>query len=311
MNRPIVSVIVPHFNRGAMMVDTLETVVSQSFTDWELIVVDDASDENPTALVRTVVPDAQVIVLERNGGPSRARNVGTAAAKGRFVAFLDSDDLWRGDKLAAQVTAALARPEPDRVVAYTACVVLGATGPVTQVPERGWRVGEDPGEYLFLNGGFVQTSSLFVARALLQEARFSTELQMYEDFLIFLELMAARADYLWLDRPLTYWRNDQRADRLSARSSNVVRNGRVFVRLAAPLMSRHASIAFQVRTMGLEYLKHRPFSMLASMAQGLAAGVISLRYVAWLIVCRVIGPARYERMRGRTGVMMFGVEEKT
>ena len=63
--------------------------------------------------------------------------------------------------------------------------------------------------------------------------------------------------------------------------------------------------------MGLEYLKHRPFSMLASMAQGLAAGVISLRYVGWLIVCRLIGPARYERLRGRTGVMMFGVEEKT
>ena len=293
-----------------MVVDTLQTVVSQSFKSWELIVVDDASDEDPTALVRTVVPDAKVIVLERNGGPSRARNVGVAAAQGRFVAFLDSDDLWRSDKLDAQVAAALARPEPDRVVAYTACVVLGTGGPVTTIPERGCRAGEDPGEYLFLNGGFVQTSSLFVARGLLQEVRFSTELQMYEDFLVFLRLMSVQADYLWLDRPLTSWRNDQRTDRLSARSSNVVRNGRAFLRLAAPLISRNASIAFQVRIMGLDHLRHRPFSMLVSMARGLATGVVPLRYVAWLIVCRVIGPARYERLRGRTGVMMFGVEEK-
>lgn len=291
------------------MIETLQTVVAQTFTEWELIVVDDGSDEDPTALVRGVVPDAQVIVLERNAGPSNARNVGVMAARGRFVAFLDSDDLWRSDKLEAQVTAALARPDPDRVMAYTASVVLGTTGPVTQIPTRGLSVGENAGEYLFMNGGFVQTSSLFVARAWARNIRFVTELHMYEDFLFFIKAMFSGADYLWLGEPLTSWRNDQRNDRLSGRSSEIVRNGRLFLQLASPFMSSHAIICFRVRIMGQEYLKHHPFSMLAYMASGMSAGIISPRYVAWLLTCWVIGPNRYERLRGRKGVMMFGVEE--
>ena len=311
MSVPLVSVIIPHFERADLVLETLHCVQAQTFTDWELIVVDDASAEDPTARVRTVVPHARVIVLERNGGASHARNTGVEAARGRFVAFLDSDDLWRPDKLEAQVAAAMARPDPDRVLAYTASEILGTRGvALTIIPPRGLRAGEDPGEYLFMNDGFVQTSSLFLARARAAEVRFAPELHMYEDFLIFLQLMARGADYVFVDRPLTGWRNDVRPNRLSTRSLNVVRNGEAFLRLAAPLMSRRAATAFIVKIMGLEYLKHRPTAMLAGMARGLAEGVVTPRYAIWMLLRRAVGPELYNRARGRKGQIMFGVEDR-
>ena len=99
-----VSVILPVYNRSGSLADSMRSVLSQSYRDLELIVVDDASTEDLRPIVDSVNdPRVRYIRRERNGGASAARNTGLAAAQGRFIGFQDSDDLWLPNKLQLQM----------------------------------------------------------------------------------------------------------------------------------------------------------------------------------------------------------------
>ena len=101
---PHVSVIIPVFNRPELLHFAVQSVLAQSFTDYELIVVDDGSSV-PLETVRELVETrrGQYLRLESNQGVSAARNAGVALATGKYLAFLDSDDSWFPEKLARQV----------------------------------------------------------------------------------------------------------------------------------------------------------------------------------------------------------------
>src|SRR5690242_10925198 len=94
---PTFTVIVPTYGRPEFLADALASIVAQSFTDFECIVVDDASPE-PAALPAD--PRMRLIRREVNGGPPAARNTGIDAAQGSYVAFLDDDDVWTPTRLA-------------------------------------------------------------------------------------------------------------------------------------------------------------------------------------------------------------------
>ncbi|GAB4317631.1 MAG: glycosyltransferase [Candidatus Sumerlaeia bacterium] len=99
---PVFSVIIPTYNRAALVREAVASVLSQTFQDFELIVVDDGStDKTPSVLKQIEDPRLSMLVQPRSG-PSAARNAGARRAKGRWLAFLDSDDLWLPEKLAAQ-----------------------------------------------------------------------------------------------------------------------------------------------------------------------------------------------------------------
>ena len=97
-----VTVIIPTFNRGYCLAESIQSVLRQGFTDFDLIVVDDGSTDN-TPEIMDQFPGVQQIRLEENRGVSFARNQGIAVAKGEWIAFLDSDDLWEKKKLATQM----------------------------------------------------------------------------------------------------------------------------------------------------------------------------------------------------------------
>ena len=108
---PLVSVIIPTYNRAALVSEAVASVLAQTWRDFEVLVVDDGStDATPEALA----PYASRIRLwrrESRGGVSAARNTGISAARGEWLAFLDSDDLWLPEKLARQMTYLAAHPE--------------------------------------------------------------------------------------------------------------------------------------------------------------------------------------------------------
>jgi glycosyltransferase involved in cell wall biosynthesis len=122
-NRPMVSVILPVFNRLDTLPEAMRSVLDQSFSDLELIVSDDASNEDVEAVVRAV-GDRRVRYIRRhvNGGAAAARNTGVAAARGRYLAFQDSDDLWLPGKLERQV--ALLEQQPAEVGGVTGAKIL-------------------------------------------------------------------------------------------------------------------------------------------------------------------------------------------
>lgn len=102
MKVPTVSVIIPTFNRAWTLSSAIDSVLAQSFQDFELIIVDDGSTDNSNALL-TQYGDTIKVLPQANRGVSAARNRGIHAARGRLIAFLDSDDEWMPEKLAVQV----------------------------------------------------------------------------------------------------------------------------------------------------------------------------------------------------------------
>jgi glycosyltransferase involved in cell wall biosynthesis len=103
---PTVSIILPSYNRRRFLEAAVESVFAQTYTAWELIIADDGSDEDTRAYLRTLnQPRVQTLWLEHCGNPSRVRNAAIRAARGRYLAFLDSDDIFAHSKLEKQVRA--------------------------------------------------------------------------------------------------------------------------------------------------------------------------------------------------------------
>jgi glycosyltransferase involved in cell wall biosynthesis len=100
---PLVSIIITTYNRASLVVKAVDSVLQQTFTDYELIVVDDASTDNTATLLQSRYGNAIVYIRQaRNGGISAARNAGIAVSRGVYIAFLDDDDEWLPEKLALQ-----------------------------------------------------------------------------------------------------------------------------------------------------------------------------------------------------------------
>ena len=106
MTAPQISVILPTFNRLGFLQAAVESVFAQTCRDWELVIADDGSGEATSAyLCSLAAPQARTIRLSHSGNPSRVRNAAISAARGRYLAFLDSDDLWAPSKLEKQLAA--------------------------------------------------------------------------------------------------------------------------------------------------------------------------------------------------------------
>ncbi len=99
----LISIIVPVYNEGAYIRETISMVAAQTYGNWELLLVDDGSEDDSREKIRESMEsgDARIRLIEKqqNEGAARARNTGIEASKGRYVAFLDADDLWMPDKL--------------------------------------------------------------------------------------------------------------------------------------------------------------------------------------------------------------------
>ncbi len=111
---PLVSVVMPVYNRATLVGEAIESILAQTFTDFELIIVDDASQDNSAEIIRAYAArDARIrcVMLEQNTGESGARNRGFKVARGEFVACMDDDDVSLPERLEKQVDFLRAHPE--------------------------------------------------------------------------------------------------------------------------------------------------------------------------------------------------------
>jgi glycosyltransferase involved in cell wall biosynthesis len=124
--KPLVSVVIPVFNAEETIVEALESVSCQTYSPIELVVVDDGSTDNTTEVINNYhqwhlkncqekTPIEFRYIHQENGGPSKARNTGIMASNGEYIAFLDADDLWTGDKLEKQLRIFSREPSVDIV----------------------------------------------------------------------------------------------------------------------------------------------------------------------------------------------------
>jgi len=100
---PKVSVIIPAYNALAYLPETVESVFKQTFSDWELLIIDDGSSDGTGAWATQITDSRVTVIFQKNQGSSVARNTGITAAKGDYIGLLDADDLWEPTKLEKQV----------------------------------------------------------------------------------------------------------------------------------------------------------------------------------------------------------------
>ena len=102
----LVSIITPSYNSARFISDCVYSVLKQTYNNWELLIIDDASEDNSLEIIKElskIDERIKTVFLERNGGAAEARNIAIKKSKGRYIAFLDADDVWKDDKLKEQI----------------------------------------------------------------------------------------------------------------------------------------------------------------------------------------------------------------
>ena len=298
---PVVSVVIPTYKHEAFVVRALESVWAQTFTDYEIIVVNDGSPDSTARVLAPYVRSGQVAhyIEQPNAGQGAARNRGIAAAQGMFIALLDDDDAFPPDKLAWQVAALQAHPEAGVVYGYPVPVdaqndlvapldpyghplpwpYTAPTGNVyAPMTERCWLVS--PGQAL-------------VRRQLLGETPFDPTLRGCDDWDLWLRL-AETCAFLFKERPsLLYRLHGENAshDTLAMRKNDF--------RLLRKHIGRNLFVPRRLRLVARRYaayLRWTPSIMTDQAKSDLEAGrsahaIAKLRYVISLRPYLLLSPS--------------------
>jgi glycosyltransferase involved in cell wall biosynthesis len=200
---PLVSVVIPAYNAARTIEQTVQSALDQESVELEVIVVDDGSSDDTVTLV-SAIPDERVhLVPQANGGAASARNTGIAHAKGDWVAFLDSDDLWVRHKLRAQLEAL--QGQPGGFAAQSSAFMVDDDMRVLHV-RRCIQPENDLLTFLRFQNLPAAASSWIVRRDVLEQIGcFDPELVILEDWDLSLRL-ARHGPTLNMEEPLTLYR---------------------------------------------------------------------------------------------------------
>lgn len=201
---PTVSVIIPCYNHGHYLPCALNSVLAQTFTDWEAIIVDDGSTDN-TRQVAAQFTDPRIrYIYQENRGLSAARNTGIRAAQGEYLAFLDADDEWEPHFLA--VCVAVLSAENTLAATVTLTRFIDENGRV--LPRIGGQVvGEQEFRSRLLAGGFFPVHAVMVKAEVVRTAGlFDEHLTSLEDWDLWLRITANGGRMCSIPQPLARYR---------------------------------------------------------------------------------------------------------
>ena len=253
MSAPLVSVIIPAINRASVLPQSAGSVLAQTMGDLELIIVDDCStDSTAEAAASLDDPRVKVIRHETNRGVSAARNSGVAAASGRYIAFLDSDDTWLPEKLAVQLAQLEASPHPENMHCSHA-FEMEVGGAKVVWPKRGPRPDEAVSDYLFAENGQLQTSTWLLARELFAKFPFDENLRRHEDWDVLLRLAKNGTGFLHISQPLARRDAGDSTGRLS--NINDALWSEQFLEQRRPLFTPRAALAFRARIVASQLVR--------------------------------------------------------
>lgn len=198
---PRVSVILPAYNRETLVARAIDSVLAQTYDDFELIVVDDASKDGTRAVLERYRdhPKVRLILSDVNRGGSGARNLGIEAARGEMIGFQDSDDVWLTHKLAAQVAALDANPQAG--LCY--CASIFSEGTQTYyIPDHHIKQFDGDMSREMLRRNATSTQTLLMRRAVLDASgAFDAGLKRFQDWDLMIRV-AQVAPFVFLPEPM-------------------------------------------------------------------------------------------------------------
>ncbi len=198
---PRLSIILPAYNREALVARAIDSVLAQTFRDFELIVVDDASTDGTRAVLERYrdTPRVHLILSDENLGGAGARNLGIEAATGELVSFQDSDDVWLPHKLAAQVAALDANPGAG--LCYCGSVFSEGTQ-TYYIPEPMFARLDGDMSSEILRRNAISTQTLVIRRADLDRAgHFDASLKRFQDWDLMIRV-AQVTEFVFLPDPM-------------------------------------------------------------------------------------------------------------
>lgn len=203
---PKVSVIIPTFNNALFISEAIESVIKQTFTDFEVIVVDDGSTDNTKEVLSRYTDTRIRYIYQENKGPSVARNNGVRTAVGEYIAFLDSDDLCLPERLAIQISFLEANPKVD--IVHSACFFIDKNGKTVDGAIKNPAKKDKNYFESLVSGeeGFIFSSITMRKRCFDLIGLFDERLKTAEDLDMILRLLLQGNTLSYIDKPLIKYR---------------------------------------------------------------------------------------------------------
>ncbi|MBN8235215.1 glycosyltransferase family 2 protein [Halobacillus kuroshimensis] len=203
MSNDRVSIITPAYHAAGQIMETIRTVQHQTYTNWEMIIVDDCSEDETVSVVKRAQEKddrIRLICLHENKGPAFARNRAIESARGRYLAFLDSDDLWMPEKLEKQLSFMKAK---HAAFTFTAYKMMKENGEETNL------IFKAPIEVTYKD--LLKNTSIGTLTVMLDRRRFgSIRMPLYrdcsEDYGLWLMLLSSGSTAYGLNEPLAFYR---------------------------------------------------------------------------------------------------------
>jgi glycosyltransferase involved in cell wall biosynthesis len=290
---PAASIIIPTYNRSTSLPLAVQSVFDQTFADWELVVVDDASPADVPAALAAHLDDPRVRVVRRptNGGAAAARNTGIMHATGRYVCFLDDDDTYLPGKLAYQVLALDDAP-PDIAAVGGRCELT--SGKRAHTPPAELRRGD----LLRLAYGNLQLGALLFRRSVVAALGFDESLTVIDDWDLHVRILE-RHRIVREDVAVARWQSHE-GPRLSQDAAVVVRDWEAMHdKYLSEIRRDRSGHATWHRKIAVEHLR------IGNMQAARRHLIASLQIVPWdvrqwlLLITSLASPGRRRRMMSR------------
>lgn len=280
---PLVSVVIPTYNREMKVLAAIASVLRQSYRPIEIIVADDHSSDGTREAVLTAACDVPLHLesLPRNQGPSAARNAGIRKACGKYIAFLDSDDLWLPSKLQTQIDMLERAPSDEKLVSYARFWIRRRRETIVR-PRRAIGPSEPMADYLFANGGYIAQSSIVLSGSLARQVPYDESLRSHEDWDFCMRLQAHGASFQMVPEPLGVYADDEPTDLRASAAKPML--SLAFLERWKPAISEQAFLALRAKT--------------APQLRGIDTGQ-AVRFIAQAVLRRAIHPVYSLALFGR------------
>jgi glycosyltransferase involved in cell wall biosynthesis len=211
---PFFSVVIPVYNRAHQIESAVRSVLAQSEKDFEIVIVDDASADNPRPVL-DAIGDPRLVYIRREtrGGGGTARNTGIDAARGKFIAFLDSDDVFLPHHLA---TMRRLLEGTEDTIGYARMIVDRGDGRAILKPPRAMMPGEHMATYLLCRRGFVPTITTVAPAECAKKIRYHADLPAAQDTDFALRAFIGGCRFVMAEAPGAIWNDVYDPGRLSA-----------------------------------------------------------------------------------------------
>lgn len=195
-----VSVIIPTYNSAPLISKAINSVLNQTYQDFEIIIIDDGSTDNTAEVIETFKDSRIKYIKQENAGPAQARNNGIQSAKGEYIAFLDADDTWTPDKLELQLEAF--KTYPDVSMVYSGLEIRNFDETYSYTDSfRNFDNNLKLLRYLFFHHVAIMPAVMIKKSILDEVGHFNPELYTGEDWDLWLRL-ANKSNFHYIDKSL-------------------------------------------------------------------------------------------------------------